>query len=86
MVKEKKVPVYGQQKPTWKINKSVVKSFVGLRIQKLEHEIKRKNNWKSSFVNISFCLVLTRGVIYVSKEAVGLGFALHAGLKVGHHE
>ena len=37
-------------------------------------------------MNISFCLVLTRGVIYVSKEAVGLGFALHAGLKVGHIE
>ena len=35
-------------------------------------------------MNISFCLVLTRGGIYVSKEAVGLGFALHAGLKVGH--
>ena len=33
-------------------------------------------------MNISFCLVLTRRVIYVSKEAVGLGFALHAGLKV----
>ena len=86
MVKGKKVPVYGQQKPTRKINKPVVKSFVGLRIPKLEHEIKRKNNWKSSFVNISFCLVLTRRVIYVSNEAVGLGSALHAGLKVGHLE
>ena len=37
-------------------------------------------------MNISFFLVLTRRVIYVSKEAVGLGFALYAGLKVGHHE
>ena len=37
-------------------------------------------------MNISFCLVLTRRVIYVFKEAVGLGFALHAGLKVGHLE
>ena len=34
MVKEKKVPAYGQQKPTRKINKPVVKSFVGLRIPK----------------------------------------------------
>ena len=34
MVKEKKVPVYGQQKPTRKINKPVVKSYVGLRIPK----------------------------------------------------
>ena len=44
MVKEKKVPAYGQQKPTRKINKPVVKSFVGLRIPKYRHEIKRKNN------------------------------------------
>ena len=34
MVKEKKVPAYGPQKPRRKINKPVVKSFVGLRIPK----------------------------------------------------
>ena len=34
MLKEKKVPAYGQQEPTRKINKPVVKSFVGLRIPK----------------------------------------------------
>ena len=34
MVKEEKATVYGQQKPTRKINKAALKYFVGLRIQK----------------------------------------------------
>ena len=47
MIAEKKVINYGQQKATRKSNQYMVKSYVRLRMQKYEHEIKKINNWKS---------------------------------------
>ena len=44
MIAEKKVINYGQQKATRKSNQYMVKSYVRLRMQKYEHEIKKINN------------------------------------------
>ena len=61
---------YGQQKATRKSNQHMVKSYVRLRMQKQEHEIKKIYKIERALRMGFFCIILTCGVIHVAKEAI----------------